>query len=285
MTTGAVHDHINSLSKSNSRRGRVVLNGMFDLAERLDAIQRNPVRATKRKKERAKAVQALSLEQIDRVRSVIYKHDKTRRGPKSGYTLSDFFDIMIGTGLRPGELLTLQWSDINLRYKGSKVTISVTGTLQHRDGKQKGPLVKSEYPKTDAGIRTFIAPGYVATILRRLHRNRSITPTNAVFHTRSGGFVSLNNIDRALRNIREDLDLEWMTAHTLRKTAATHITEELGEEQAARVLGHNDQAVTRKYYIDKTRFTGDATPALERLGPDYRASHLRVASEGEEVTG
>lgn len=275
VTTGNIQEFLNTLTQSNARRGRVILTGMFGLAERMDIVKRNPANATKVRKVDAKKIRALTHEEIDRVREYLYTWDAKRPGPKS-FRISDFFDIMIGTGLRPGELLSLQWSDVNFHDIDGKVTISVNGTLRYRDGKQRGRLTKSDAPKTDASIRVVPVPEWVAAILRRLHSEREITPSNAVLVTRSGNFVSPNNVARSLRRVREDLDMMWMTPHSFRKTAATHITQTLGEEKAASVLGHSDPSVTRKYYIDRRQITADASEAMEKFAPSPQVAHLRA---------
>lgn len=281
VTTGSIQQHITKLTPSNARRARVVLNGMFDLAERMDVVTRNPAKATKFYRPDTKPIKALTASQIAAVREALDRHDKTRRGPKS-FLMVDYFDLMIGTGLRPGELLALQWSDVNFNGRDGKVWISVRGTQHHRDGKQRGPLVKSETTKTKASARDLPVPDYVADILRRLHKERRFTTSNAVLTTSTGNFVSLNNVNRTLRKIRTELDLSWMTSHSFRKTAATHVTAKNGAEKAARLLGHADPSITRQYYIDPEQMDYDATETLEQLGPDGKP-HLRVV--GEEGTG
>ena len=61
------------------------------------------------------------------------------------------FAVMLGTGLRVGEVTGLRWSDVDLK----EGTISINHTLvyyQHRDG--KGCYFSVNTPKTKAGIRT-----------------------------------------------------------------------------------------------------------------------------------
>ena len=61
------------------------------------------------------------------------------------------FAVMIGTGLRVGEVTGLRWSDVDLKNG----TISVNHTLvyyQHRD--EKGCYFSVNTPKTKAGMRT-----------------------------------------------------------------------------------------------------------------------------------
>lgn len=269
VTTHAIHTHLNSLTPANSRRGRVVLKGMFEHAEQHDLIIRNPVRAAKAVKRRAKPVQALDEEQVADVFRTFRDYDeKPRRGPKSPFRLVDYFLVMLGTGLRPGECLALTWSDIDLHYgPENRVAITVTGTLQHRDGKGRGPLVKSDMPKSDSSARTLVATHYAEAVIRRMHSERTITPTNALFVTSKGTWMSLANVGRLIRKLRSDLDLEWMSSHTFRKTAATYVTNKLGEEQAYRLLGHAGPEVTRQFYIDSNQIVPDATYALELLAP------------------
>ena len=266
VSSSAIHAHLASLTPSNSRRGRVVLNGMFTLAERFDVIGRNPVRATKAVKAIRKPIQSLTLDQIDEARAAFAAHDDRKRGPKGGMRLSDFFDLMLGTALRPGEALALQWSNIGYDEDTGRRLVAVTGTLRFRDGKGRGPLVKTDAPKTSSSVRSVVAPRFVSDLIGRMETERRDTPHDAVFTTSTGNWVQPNNVNRTIRSLRADLSLDWMTSHTFRRTAATWVTERLGEEHAFRLLGHSDPAITRGHYIDRTVLTSDLGDALDDLG-------------------
>lgn len=267
LTSSAIQQHLDSLSPSNSRRGRVVLNGMFTLAERFDAVTRNPVGATRSVRRTKKPTQSLTLEQIDEARRVFAEHDATKRGPKGGMRLSDFFDLMLGTGLRPGEALALQHLDIGLHQPTNRRLVRVTGTLRHRDGKGRGPLVKTLMPKTSSSKRTVLAPQFVTDLIAEIEeRTGDVEPPTPLFTTSTGNWVQPNNVNRTIRKLRVGLSLDWMTSHTFRRTAATWVTERLGEEQASRLLGHADPAITRDYYIDRSVITPDLGDSLDDLG-------------------
>jgi integrase len=101
-----------------------------------------------------------------------------------------------------------------------------------------------------------------------LHRRLSETPPNpvdAVFATRKGTWHQVSNIGRRWRQIREDTGLEWVKAHTFRKTVATLISERVNDDVAAQQLGHSSPDITREYYISKPVIAADVAHILEEL--------------------
>ncbi|MFW8573292.1 tyrosine-type recombinase/integrase [Corynebacterium pseudodiphtheriticum] len=71
-----------------------------------------------------------------------------------------------------------------------------------------------------------------------------------VFPSRSGTYMSVSNFQRLLRKWRTER-FKWVTVHTFRKTFATRLTERLGAEKAAVILGHVDDRLTQNVYVEK----------------------------------
>lgn len=69
----------------------------------------------------------------------------------------DFFYVELTTGLRRGELLALQWSDLNFDTGELRITKQIC--------RINGKLVISE-PKTKASIRTLLLPPVILDMLK-----------------------------------------------------------------------------------------------------------------------
>ena len=71
-TAGGLDSYLGSVSAPSARHNRrLVLRMIFDEAVRLGAVPYNPVLSTRSVKGSKKAVQALSLEQVQQLRSLV----------------------------------------------------------------------------------------------------------------------------------------------------------------------------------------------------------------------
>ena len=95
-----------------------------------------------------------------------------------------------------------------------------------------------------------------------------------VFPSR-GGFISSGSVGRKLREARGD-EFEWVTSHVFRRTVATLISAERDAAAAAAQLGHANEVVTRRHYIQARTHAPDLSDVLELLANNE--SGLRCVS-------
>lgn len=196
-------------------------------------------------------------------------------GPAKGVDMVCIVAMLLATGERTGEVLAIQWEDIEHlddRTRPAEVTISGTVT---KDGKRK-PL-----PKTASGHRIVTLPDWARDQLIA-QRARGL-PFDLVFPTRNGTPRRPRQINKHWSAIRGE-GYEWVTPRTFRKTVSTEIAKDHGAEAAAKQLGHSSPDVTRKHYIQRAAAAGDYTDTLDRLNPftpnkDRAGGHLRVVSD------
>lgn len=251
VSTGRVDTFLQGKREWSSvaAKSRVVLSLMFALAVRHDAVPVNPVRETRVEIPKRK-VKALTVAEAEKLRTHIAEWSTT--SPSRAY-FADMTDLYIATGLRPGEMLGLLWTDFDFKAR----TLTVTGTLARNsvDG-----LHRQDHPKSEAGERTLMVPDFVWPMLAR----RKLAAKGVmVFPNRFGSWLEPANVNTLWR---EACGAEWagVKQRDFRTAVATLIARESGAGAAAGQLGHSSENVTRKHYIERERKTQDNTAVLER---------------------
>jgi integrase len=268
VTTGRVEWFLTkqaTVSPSQARQTRTLLNMLFGYALRHDALARNPVEGTSQLR-RAKATpQALTIDQIAAIRAAAaaWRSEPGLPGPKPDGQVRDIIEVLLGTAMRPGEVLALRPCDIDDSSGG--MIASVNGTVvQHKGrGAERQPR-----PKTDASIRRIPVPEFAAIVLRRrLADMPGGAPTRTIFASRTGGPLSPYNVRRTFREFLQLADLggSGISLRWYRRTGATVIARGMGTDAAASFLGHTSSVITEGHYIEPDRAI-DLTPAahLER---------------------
>ncbi|MGN6035063.1 tyrosine-type recombinase/integrase [Brevibacterium casei] len=266
VTVSRVDRFLRTLAESTpglAKTARTVLNGMFKLAVRHDAIRSNPVRDVRLPSKPKKPVEALTVDEVSALREGLRKwQDGTGyRGPRRGSELLDVVDVMLGTGLRISEVLALRWDDVDL---GEHPTLTVSGTLVYL--KKRG-LRRQSHTKTASGFRILTLPTFAVEVLLRRSVEMIPTETNAVFPSGAGTWKWPNNYRRSLRDALKTIEGQGrISPHVFRKSVATLIDAEATLEAAAAVLGHSGTAVTSKHYVAKAAAAPDMSAILDRFG-------------------
>lgn len=240
-----------------------VLKSMFDLAVRHDALRTNPVREVRLPTKRKKPVQALTIDEVTELRQALKKWQGAEgvKGPTRSTELLDVVDVMLGTGMRIGEVLAIRWSDVDL---GEHPRLTVSGTLVPI--KEKG-LIRQPHTKTASGYRVLTLPAFVVEVLLRRSVEMIPTETNAVFPSGAGTWKWPNNYRRTLRSALKELEnTTGITPHVFRKSVATLIDAEATLEAAAAVLGHSGTGVTSAHYVAKAATAPDMSSILDQFG-------------------
>lgn len=268
LSTGRIDRFLKNVAADHpatARHSKIVLTGMIGLAVRHDALRSNPIRDVGPIKIASKNVRALSVKDVQKLRTFIgkWQQDPTHQGRPRATNLLDVLDIFLATGARIGEVLAIRWKDIDLQAEPPTITISGTVVMEKGRG-----AYRQERPKTKAGFRTVKLPPFAVEMLERKYLQSNPDPESMLFPSSTGTVRSPHNFRRQWRDARAGSPYEWVTPHVFRKSVATLIDQEYSSKQAAAQLGHSGTAITEKHYIAKANESPDLTEALQKFGKE-----------------
>jgi integrase len=182
-----------------------------------------------------------------------------------GDRLEALYGLPVTTGMRSGELLGLQWEDVDLQ----------AGTLQVRRTVFNGRI---EAPKTLKGRRSIKLTQISIRALRKCPR-----ASEWIFCTRVGTPMSVHNLhNRSWKPLLKKTGLPLDTRfHDLRHTAATLLlTKGVHPKIVQEMLGHSSISITLDTYSQVLpNMQGEAVRAMDSYfeeGPD------RTKTRGED---
>ena len=240
---------------------RLVLREMFALAVRFGILQINPIAGTAVAKRSRKPVRAVTAAEFAAVRKSVAAYTTSRDGrggPRPGRLLPAFVEVLAATGARPGEVLALRWSDVDLL--ADPPTVTINGTLL--DHGAAGPLHRQDARKHDAPEHTVTLPKFGVEALTSLVGESGMV--GPVFATRDGGWCSLANLRRCLRDALPE-ELSWVTPHSFRRTVGTVVRDAHGSEAAQQQLSHTELSTTERHYLQRQTTGPDVRAALEKF--------------------
>ena len=254
------------LAESTVRIAYDILLAILETAVRDGALGRNPVTAVKRPRVTRREASYLTP---DAVRAVLSAAGSTRYAP--------LFPLLVNTGLRRGEALALQWSDVDLEAG----TLRVRGTLARVNGKlevtePKTPRSKRAVPLSEVAVRTLRAVR-TEQARERLRAGSRWHQTGFVFVTEFGEPCEPRNALRAFKAAAERAGLPSSVGlHTLRHSAASvMMASGVPLKIVSDILGHASVAITGDIY-------GHVSPEVSREAAAKLAAAL---SEGSAVNG
>ena len=206
----------------------------LDQAVQENLIRSNPAVGCKLPPKRGREMQVLSRQELQRF---------LMQAKADGYF--ELFLLDLSTGLRRGELLALQWVDLDL----DTGTLSVTKQVYEVNGK-----MQLSVPKTKASIRKLVLPPAVVEVFREYRKTAKSrwlfpSPKNLDMPLTPGSML------RRLHIILERAKCKQIRFHDLRHTFATMALENgMDIKTLSAMLGHVSAATTLDIY---THITSD----------------------------
>ena len=238
----------------------------LEKAKELHLISRNPAIDRKLPPKKAREMQVLTPEEIQRF---------LIQAKEDGYY--EMFLLELCSGMRRGELLALEWRDLNFKTGELRIDKQVTFL--------NGQTVCSK-PKTKESMRTIVLPQSLVEVLREY---RKTVESKLMFPSPLKGGDEYRNpcsVGSTMRLILNRAGCKHVRFHDLRHTFATMALENgMDIKTPSSVIGHKSSATTLDIYAHTTdAMQHNAAANIERgIGGNDVQEETEVPSEKAEM--
>jgi integrase len=269
---------IKKRSVSGARTSKIVVSGTMRYAARHGAVTVNPVREVGRiDSPPRRRPRALTLEERQQWLRAVRGHAKAR-----DWDLPDLSLMMLATGCRIGECLAIGWSDVDL----DDASVDVCWHLVRRTG--VGLLRLPSTKSGRKGERLIPLPSWAVVMLKR--RRLAIgSEVEAVFPDSLGGWRDPSNVRKVWRLVRDELGMDGLVSHMLRKTVASFLDDSnVSTRKISDQLGHSNIRMTQDRYLGRRLTDRQTSEVLEGMfdekvsKPKVDPKRTRDLEEGEE---
>jgi integrase len=212
---------------------KIALQACLQKATNEGLIDKNPVKGVVLPKEPKREMQTLKADELG-----AFLAETIKEG------LYEFYFLELTTGLRLGEILALEWSDLDDNQKAIRVNKSVRRV---KGGMEVNP------PKTQASIRTIAISDECLRLLIGL-RNSQPVGTNLMFPSPvTGSYYDPKAVTKKLHKLQERAGIPQIRFHDLRHSFATlSIEQGMDIKTISHMLGHTDAGFTMNTYMHVT---------------------------------
>lgn len=163
--------------------------------------------------------------------------------------------LAIKTGCRIGELLALEYSDIE---NGTIIINKSLKEIQPIRIKGEKTRVEIQQTKTASSVRTLPLDDAFVQKAISIHKNwhqkemlKNGYRTNNVFTTETGSLYYISSVRTAFTRLCKDIGIDGGHFHKFRDTFGSRLAEKgVPIEIIAKLLGHDNISVTAKYYVN-----------------------------------
>lgn len=218
----------------NSVNGIItVIQNSLKLAYALGTIKEYAADKIRRPKTKEKEVTCFTLSEQKKIERAALSGKKTK-----------WLGIVVClyTGLRIGELLALEWKDVD--FQKGVLTVSKS---RHEGKDENGRYAQIvESPKTVSSRRCIPLPKQILCELRMLKRKSR----SAYVISNGERSIPVRSYQRSFERLLKKLDIPHKGFHALRHTFATRALEcGMDVKMLSELLGHKDPAVTLRRYV------------------------------------
>ena len=249
------------LSKSGLKKLKQLINACLNIAVEEKILTENPcenirIPTESYIKKSTKQMFTLSDEQIEEFKKVALTQYKTTDEyiSKNGLILL----IMLNLGLRVGEMLALEWSDIDRKSKLIHITKTIqSNVMVEKDNFSKRVTYVRKGTKTYAGKRVLKINDNVMFYFTELeaYNERNNIKSSYICSTNTGTIITARNLQRSLDRYIDRTQIGTKTPsnvslHTLRHTfGSVLIRRGVPIEVVSKLMGHSSITVTYNKYI------------------------------------
>lgn len=221
------------LSSTSTNLMLTVFNLAFEYACDMELIEENPCVKLKRVPEDGRKIASFIKEEQRRVESLI-KTEADRR----------LFGILLClySGLRIGELLALEWNDVDL--ENGIITIDKT-VYREKDNCGKWKLCVDK-PKTKSSERSIPLPSH---IVKQLVEYQKYGASKYVVENKKGERMSIRSYQYIFEKLTERAGVRKLNFLALRHTFATRAIEcGMDIKMLSEIMGHKNASITLNRY-------------------------------------
>ena len=234
-----------NLSYSSIKKVYVALNACYKHALIDGIVLRNPCVGISlpTASERTKEVVALSEKEVEQLRTAIMN-------ASTSCTYAHAYLLILNTGMRMGEALSLKWEDVD--FSNKTITITKNNILSKKrdeNGERLGgyELRTQDSTKTASGNRTIPLNRSAEAALLELKKGNH-TPhviVNSRQHT-----VLPSNFERSFKGILKRAEMAPYGIHALRHTFASMLfSKGVDVKIVSKLLGHSSVKITYDTYV------------------------------------
>lgn len=225
-----------TLSATSTNLMLTVLNLAFEYACDMEMIEQNPCSRLRRAPKDAKKVEAFTKEEQRLLEQAIAQSNDRR-----------LFGILLClyTGLRIGELLGLEWQDVDL-IEG---IIHIDKTVYREKDDNGNWKVCIDTPKTKSSAREIPRPSYIAEMLRIQSESAQ---SRYVVENKKGERMSIRSYQYMFERLTEKAGVRKLNFHALRHTFATRAIEcGMDIKTLSEIMGHKNASITLNRYAHR----------------------------------
>jgi integrase len=227
------------LSNKTVRMHHNLLSSIFKYAQRLELIEKNPVKLVPSPKKGTPNHNFLDEEQLQKILNY-----------SKGLWIHDYIKIAVATGMRRGEMLGLEWPNVDL--ENSKISI-----IKALKRTSKG--IELSATKTSSSRRSIAITEDTVKVLKRIKSEQAKrklkmgenynTEFNLVFCEKNGRYCNPNSVTRRFKRIVKDVELGYIKLHDLRHTMASLMLKSGANPKIVQErLGHSSITITMDLY-------------------------------------
>ena len=224
-------------------QARIALYNMLEYAKENEVLSSNPCK---------KSVKSDMGQPVEKKKALTRDLQKRFLEYATGHSYGNQFRFILQTGLRTGELVGLQMSDIDWDAR----TISIQRSMEYRHSTKEWRIGE---PKSKSGYRTIpLTEEAYAILVDQKSKNQKIKEISSewsefVFLCRKGTPVKNSTYDSALFKICDKVGIPKFSMHILRHTFATRCIEAgMKPKTLQMILGHSNIGITMNLYVHIT---------------------------------
>lgn len=222
-----------TMSSASTNLMLTVLSMAFEYAIDMELCEDNPCLRLKRIPDDCRQIEAFTRDEQKKIETFIQDSDDRR-----------LFGILLGfySGMRIGELIALEWSDIDF----DKGIIHINKTAYRDKNKTGNWEVCIDKPKTKSSERVIPLPTCIIDMMKEYSLD---SKSNYVVENKKGERMSIRSYQYIFEKLTEKVGVRKLNFHSIRHSFATRAIEcGMDIKTLSEIMGHKNASITLNRY-------------------------------------